>query len=137
MSHKHTIYNHTSVGFMQCGLTFIISCFIFVTTTKSFYEQDHRPSTGILIAALPRRHQDPAAARRCLLDSASHAATKMSTRLIFFIACCITFISFGNAQLGEAKANNRPYEVLLRQNLGKNLMLTRMKLTIGLCHPVR
>ncbi|KAI7813254.1 hypothetical protein IRJ41_016206 [Triplophysa rosa] len=42
----------------------------------------------------------------------------MSTRLLFLVASCITFISFGNAQLGESKANNnRPYEVLLRQNL--------------------
>uniref|UniRef100_A0A9J8CGT9 Si:dkey-234h16.7 n=1 Tax=Cyprinus carpio carpio TaxID=630221 RepID=A0A9J8CGT9_CYPCA len=41
----------------------------------------------------------------------------MSARLISLIACCITFFQSGNAQLGESKLHDRPYEVLLRQNL--------------------
>lgn len=49
----------------------------------------------------------------------------MSARLISLIACCITFFQSGNAQLGESKLHDRPYEVLLRQNLGKNLIYAR------------
>ncbi|XDV21224.1 hypothetical protein PO909_026360 [Leuciscus waleckii] len=41
----------------------------------------------------------------------------MSARLVSLIACCVTFFQSGNAQLGESKVNDRPYEVLLRQNL--------------------
>ncbi|KAL1273917.1 hypothetical protein QQF64_026731 [Cirrhinus molitorella] len=41
----------------------------------------------------------------------------MSARLICLIVCCETLFQFGNAQLGESKVHDRPYEVLLRQNL--------------------